>query len=251
MTLSLQQWHRRYQQQARWTHELRKYIYQRIMIQSASKVLEVGCGTGVIMEELPQITRGEAFGVDIAREPLFISHQLLPVSQFTQGDALYLPFDSGVFTISLCHFLLLWVKDPLQAINEMKRVTTEDGFVLALAEPDYGGRIDYPRELSSIGAWQTQALARQGANPYMGRELRSIFSQTELRNIEVGVLGGQWVNEMQAEDFDLEWEVVNSDLHFMPEFVTAAETYKQLELSSRKAQQRILYVPTFYAIGQV
>ena len=58
----------------------------------------------------------------------------------------------------------------------MVRVTHPGGFVLALAEPDYGGRIDYPTELSQIGDWQKNALKQQGANPLMGRELRSIFS---------------------------------------------------------------------------
>ena len=32
---------------------------------------------------------------------------------------------------------------------------------MALAEPDYGGRIDYPEQLGHIGRWQAQALRKQ------------------------------------------------------------------------------------------
>ena len=136
-------------------------------------------------------------------------------------------------------------------MEEMARVTRPNGYVLALAEPDYGGRIDFPSELSQLGIWQTQALREQGANPFMGREVRSIFSRAGLVNIDVGVLGGQWGENISDQDLELEWEVIQSDLRQNNDFILQADRLKDLELTSRKILQRILFVPTFYAIGVV
>ena len=66
--------------------------------------------------------------------------------------------------------------------------------MLACAEPDYGGRIDYPDELSEIGRLQMMSLARQGANPQVGRKLKAILREAGIREVEVGILGGQWKN---------------------------------------------------------
>jgi len=45
-------WHARYTQQANWTRELRKHIFERTGIKTAERVLEVGCGTGAILSEI-------------------------------------------------------------------------------------------------------------------------------------------------------------------------------------------------------
>jgi ubiquinone/menaquinone biosynthesis C-methylase UbiE len=251
MTLTISQWHQRYLQQARWTQSIRKHIYDQAIIQQASKVLDIGCGTGVLENELNQISPSRVFGVDIDFEPLQIAKEYAPKSTYIVGDCSHLPYQNGEFDITMCHFLLLWVGDPLISISEMARVTRPKGFVLALAEPDYGGRIDYPAELSQIGAWQMNALKQQGANPLIGRETRSIFSRAGLVNIEVGILGGQWLQSDTDRDFDLEWDVLRSDLLQNSEFIDHADQYKALEVASREAHQRILFVPTFYAFGMV
>jgi ubiquinone/menaquinone biosynthesis C-methylase UbiE len=249
MILSIQQWHERYQQQARWTKSLRKYIYDRIGFNHFTQILEVGCGTGVILEELCDITICTPFGVDINPGAISQAQFSTPSSILSIGNALDLPFQSSAFDISFCHFLLLWVKNPLQVVIEMIRVVRPGGYVLALAEPDYGGRIDYPSELAEIGNWQIKALKEQGAYPYIGRELRSLFSIAGLSEIEVGVLGGQWTSKEMEEEVDLEWEVIQSDLGKNTEFLKSAATLQALDRTSRKNQQRILFVPTFYAMG--
>ncbi|OGO11402.1 MAG: hypothetical protein A2Y53_02290 [Chloroflexi bacterium RBG_16_47_49] len=249
MTLSTHQWHLRYRQQALWTGNLRKYVFDRIGIQRATRILDVGCGTGVLLNEVRRNSSSSMFGLDINQDSISFAQGSVPSAYLTIGNALSLPFKDGSFDITLCHFLLLWINNPLFAIQEMVRVTHPGGFVLALAEPDYGGRIDYPEELIQIGRWQTEALLEQGANPFIGRELRSLFSIAGLTDVEAGVLGGQWRETQTKEDIDLEWMVIKSDLHRKKEFITQANELKALDQSSREKHQRILYVPTFYAVG--
>ncbi len=55
-------------------------------------------------------------------------------------------------------FLPAVVADPCRPA-EMKRVARPGGWLLALAEQDYGARVDEPAELKRWGELQTQALA--------------------------------------------------------------------------------------------
>ncbi len=249
MNLSTQKWHERYQQQALWTKSLRDYVYKRIGFRQTKLILDVGCGTGVILRELSQISTFTTFGVDINPATIRFAHSTSPKSLPTIGDALYLPFRAESFDVSQCHFLLLWVTSPRQVLIEMVRVLRPGGYLLVLAEPDYGGRIDYPSELAKLGSWQIDALKEQGANPYIGREIRSLFSNIGLLDIEVGVLGGQWGEKHTKKEAELEWEVIESDLYQNKEFLQSAAALETLDLSAWKNLQRILFVPTFYAIG--
>lgn len=249
MSLPLLQLHKRYQQQAGWTTNLRNYIYDRIGIGSAKRVLEVGCGTGVIVNELANTITTSIFGLDINPESALMAKNLSPNVTITIGDGINLPFQANTFDVSFCHFVLLWLRKPSEVMHEMYRVTKSEGFVLALAEPDYGGRIDFPNSLYQIGAWQSEALSMQGANPNIGRELRAIFSATGLKNVEVGVIGGQW-GEDDKENYDFEWEVLESDLKDNKIFQDNSKALRNLDRESRLTHQRILYVPTFYAIGR-
>ena len=90
----------------------------------------------------------------------------------------------AAFDITFCHFLLLWVQHPLQALSEMQRVTRPGGFVLALAEPDYDHRLDTPASLTLLGRWQAESLRRQGADPGIGARLADLFRQTGLQIVE-------------------------------------------------------------------
>jgi ubiquinone/menaquinone biosynthesis C-methylase UbiE len=251
MTLSTAKWHQRYLQQASWTKNLRAYLYKKASLQQADRILDVGCGTGVLEYELENYTTTHLFASDIDYAALKLSRQYAPQSIYSRGDALSLPYADNSFEITFCHFLLLWVSDALSAVHEMVRVTRPAGYVIALAEPDYGGRIDFPPELSIIGDWQTDSLKQQGANPNMGRELRSIFFRAGLVNVEIGVMGGQWGLESTDRDNSLEWDVIRSDLHFNDQFHIQAATLQSMDRVARETGQRVLFVPTFYAIGMV
>ena len=107
-------------------------------------------------------------GLDLEPARLAEARRHAPQATLACANALWLPYASGVFDITFCHFLLLWVRDPLQALREMKRVTRPGGSILALAEPDYNARVDKPDELASLGRWQAESLRRQGARPGPG-----------------------------------------------------------------------------------
>ncbi|HSL30301.1 MAG TPA: class I SAM-dependent methyltransferase, partial [Anaerolineales bacterium] len=100
-------WHSRYTQQARWTRDLRAYLFEEANLSSASRVLEVGCGTGAILSELPESFA--VHGLDIDPAALAQCRLHAPASALVQGDVLQLPYSNQSFDIVYCHFLLLWV----------------------------------------------------------------------------------------------------------------------------------------------
>jgi ubiquinone/menaquinone biosynthesis C-methylase UbiE len=241
-------WHTRYLQQARWTQQLRTYLFRKARLEVAQRVLELGCGSGAILADFTPETN--IHGLDISMPALEQSAIHAPKACLTCGDGASLPFTASVFDIVFCHFVLLWVADPDLVVSEMRRVTRPGGSIMALAEPDYGGRIDYPIGLSEIGRWQTQSLLRQGADPDMGRKLSGIFSKAGLKQIETGVMGGEWKTSLTEAEQWLENQVLEYDL---ADLVSSQDIQKMITLDrlARNRGERVLYVPTFYAWGVV
>src|SRR5512139_319642 len=104
-------WHKRFLQQAGWTRDLRHYLFEQAGLSHARRVLEVGCGTGAILVELmPAVT---SIGLDLEFGRLKEARQHAAGAELVCADALRLPFPSQSFDITCCHYLLLWVGDPL------------------------------------------------------------------------------------------------------------------------------------------
>lgn len=248
--LSVQSWHHRFKQQARWTVESRNYLYQRFDLCSCRQILEVGCGTGVIIQDLCDRTPARVHGLDILVDRLNFAKCINADAYFSCADALHLPYINRVFDLTLCHFLLLWLRASSMCLAEMLRVTRPGGIIAALAEPDYGGRIDHPDSMASLGKLQTHSLITQGADPFIGRRLSEIFHNAGLVNVNVGLLGGHWPEPPKNEDIDSEWEVLQADLG---EAVTndQLESLRRQEAEAWQSGSRILFVPTFYAWGRV
>ncbi len=250
MSLSPRDWHNRFSQQARWTQDLRRHLFSRAGVDRAARILDVGCGTGVLQRELDQIGYSRAYGLDI--EPRFLSEaqHVSPSRRYVLGDAHSLPYSKGSFDLTFCHFLLLWVEDPALVIKEMHRVTRPGGALMVLAEPDYGGRIDYPPGLVSLGKLQADALRAQGADPEMGRRLADLLSELELEKLETGVLGAQWSGLPPPDEFESEWSVIRSDLG---DKLSKEQLDRLQEMDTRAWEHgaRVLFVPTFFAWGKV
>ncbi len=247
---TLERLHSRYLVQATWTASIREQLFDSIQLQGKQKVLEVGSGTGVVSAEISQRFSLASVGVDIDRSAVTFAQNNDPTSLYLAGDGNDLPFQSAAFDVVVCHFLLLWVGNPDRILDEMVRVTKPGGWILALAEPDYGGRIDFPRELEAVGQAQTQALLDQGANPYLGRTLRSLFHSAQLTEIRSGLLGGEWQGSIDEDQLESEWETLAQDLSdLLP--TDEFERFRRVDQEAWEMGTRVLFVPTFYAAGRV
>lgn len=247
-------WHERYARQAHWTHDLRAYLFDKAGLDRAHRVLEVGCGTGAILSTINTSASltcagAQCHGLDLARDALAEAQIHTPGARLVRADALALPYPDFTFDVTFCHFLLLWVRDPLKAVREMARVTRPGGHVLALAEPDYPARVDQPPPLAPLGKWQAEALKSQGADPAFGARLADTFARAGIEVIETGIIRRS--NEaLSPEERENEWATLEADLAGS----VPSEDIHKLKLLDEEAWrqgERVLFVPTYFAWGQV
>lgn len=243
-----QTWHDRFLVQAQWTKNLRDYLFQQTSLNSQARVLEVGCGTGAIIADLDERLERSACGIDFHFDHLKTAAKIIPAQCLSCADAYHLPFSEGSFDFVICHYFLLWIKEPLKVLSEIYRVLTHGGTFIAFAEPDHLGRIDAPEEFWQIAAAQTRSLIQQGINPMMGRLLPAFLNQAGFINVQFGVSGFQQQTKLLPAWLESEWNTIKQDLrdHIDPlEF----ERLRIADLNSRENGSRVMWIPTFYAFG--
>lgn len=246
---SAAEWQARFTLQARWSAAARAYVYTQTGLAECSSILEIGCGPGVLLPEYHRLTRAQITGLDLQRDFLALARQVAPFSHLVTADAAQPPFGTAVFDACICHYVMLWLPDPFIVLRQVFRVLRPGGLFLALAEPDYGGRLDYPPILAQLGSLQTAALRHQGADPFIGRSLAALLLQADFQAVTSGVIGGQWQADDSSLEVESEWQMLRQDLHNQLDEDTINQLFNTY-LQTRQSGERILYVPTFYAWGR-
>ncbi len=95
------------------------------------RILEIGCGTGALVERLAH--RGQvAVGLDLRAEGMTAMRRRTPALQFVRGEAERLPFASRTFDGILLLDVLEHVDDG-PVLDEVSRVLGPNGWVLITA----------------------------------------------------------------------------------------------------------------------
>lgn len=118
-------------------HVVEHYLDKRVayvedLIEPGSKVLDVGCGTGVVASKL--VDEGfDVTGVDPSDGMLEHLRRSDPRVTAVQGSGTELPFEDGTFDLTMCVAVMHHIAQP-QAVHdslvEMARVTRPGGLVL-------------------------------------------------------------------------------------------------------------------------
>lgn len=231
--------------QADLTAPLRRFVYRRIGLAHLSPVLDVGCGTGKISAELSE-RRLAVTGLDADPEAISRARAAYPQVKFVLHQAPPLPFATGTFGLAFCHFVLMWQADPAALLAEMARVVRPGGWIVAAAEPDWGGRLCHPED--KLTARMIAALQADGADPSAGRKLREHFDRAGLSG-EIGV----WPSLVGAPSgeatFAREWELYAAVL----KGADASEELKRSRDSARRADAagtRLVFLPLFYGLAR-
>lgn len=98
-------------------------------IGQGDRVLDVGCGTGVLAREAAERVGadGHVIGLDFNEGMLAVARRVRPEIEWRQGDAMHLPFEDGAFDAVVSQFMLMFCPDPVAALREMWRVLAPGG----------------------------------------------------------------------------------------------------------------------------
>ncbi|WP_083851011.1 class I SAM-dependent methyltransferase [Halogranum rubrum] len=101
-------------------------------LDSRSRILDVGCGTGELSRVLADESDADVVCVDADRDLLRVAREEtgLPI---VAGDATGLPFADDTFDLVICQALLVNLPDPTAAVEEFARVSSD---LVAAVEPD-------------------------------------------------------------------------------------------------------------------
>ena len=161
-------------------------------LKSGFNILDCGCGPGTITIGLARaVSPGRVTGIDIEKTQIERARELAHQSGLTNidfkvGSIDQLPFPNDSFDVVYANAVLEHLRDPLQALEEFRRVLKIGGIV-ALRDADLeflaigGPHEALLRRSCTIMAEQWQHVS---GNPYIGRNLRSLLNQAGYVNSE-------------------------------------------------------------------
>ena len=151
-----------------------------------SKLLVVGCGSGIEAAVLAKDLNAEVTGVDLSTD---FDHRACQVATLQRGDATALEFPDKAFDVVYSYHALEHIPDYHAALNEMHRVLKQGG-AWCIGTPNrarifgyLGGRSNLREKLAwNWNDWCMRLQGRfrneYGAHAgYTSRELKDILSQ--------------------------------------------------------------------------
>ena len=171
--------------------EARETYLDLLGIAEGERVLDVGCGSGVVTREIARRVgpRGRAVGLDPSPALLTVARELAQEAglgdriEFREGSALQLPFPDRSFDAALCVTVLSHVPGGEAAIPELARVLRPGGRVGVFdLDTDMTAFTHSDRVLTRrIVAASSDALAVDG---WLARR-PSLFEQAGLEDVRV------------------------------------------------------------------
>jgi ubiquinone/menaquinone biosynthesis C-methylase UbiE len=166
-------------------------------IGKGERVLDVGCGTGIVARRAAARVGGGGHlaGLDLnegmLRVARRVSQGLRPPIEWRRGDALALPFADGSFDAVVCQQALQFFPDPEKGLREMRRVTAAGGRVAVAVlrdvrySPPYGPLAD---ALERHAGREAGAMMRSPFQSWDREALKGLVARAGLRDPHVRIV---------------------------------------------------------------
>jgi len=169
-----------------------------LKFEGISKILDVGCGTGVVGTDLLSlIPSAQLFGLDIAHSVLRVAKEKAPNGRecsYIAGNAYDLPFVGDYFDLVACQYVLQHLSQPINALSEMRRVSRAGAQAVIFEFDDRTG-FTYPPapdELHELFQAKIELIERKGGDRSIGRKLYHLLRLAGWTEIEVRVIPDIW-----------------------------------------------------------
>jgi SAM-dependent methyltransferase len=167
---------------------MREAYFDRLPLDSAGAVLDVGCGTGAEARALLRRPDFDGHLVAVDLSPGLIETARRLASQdglqgrvdYRVGDAHRLDLPDGAFDVVIAHTLLTHVLDPTSVLRQMARVTRPGGTV-AVFDGDYASWTWAHPDPALAAAMDAALIATVVANPRLMRDMPRLLRDLGLR----------------------------------------------------------------------
>ncbi|MBL6445559.1 class I SAM-dependent methyltransferase [Fulvivirga sp. 29W222] len=128
-----------------WNEDYLELLSKRLNFDQCQKVADIGCGIGTMSFALSKFFPENTVikGMDFEKGHIKKARQKSKKKSrehgnefhFVEGDAMDIPFETDEMDLTFCQTLLIHVDQPTHVLEEMKRVTKNDGWIVAI-EPN-------------------------------------------------------------------------------------------------------------------
>ncbi|NOQ55756.1 MAG: methyltransferase domain-containing protein [Nanohaloarchaea archaeon] len=101
-----------------------------LITKTKGKVLDVGCGPGILIDEIIKDKKCEYFGIDISEKMIkeaVKKYKIQKKAHFSVGNAEKLDFPDKCFDVVIALGLLEYLDNPKDAFKEVNRILKDDG----------------------------------------------------------------------------------------------------------------------------
>jgi SAM-dependent methyltransferase len=131
------------------------------------RILEVGCGEGIVLATLAARLPGSRFdGLELDEPALKAARKRCPGATLVRGDACALPFGDQSFDLVVCLEVLEHLPEPARALRELRRVARAGCLLSVPHEPFFRlGNLLRGRNVTRLGD-PTDHLQHWGAREF-------------------------------------------------------------------------------------
>lgn len=185
-------------------------------ISSGDRVLDVGCGTGVLAREATRHvgSTGRVTGLDLSEGMLSVARLVGPGIDWRQGDAGDLPFEDESFDVVVSQFALMYFPDRPAALREMMRVLVPGGRLAVAVWAPHERATGYVKLAEIAERYAGEEAVKILRKPHVlgdPETLRELFEEAGIQNPAIEIRDG--VYTQSSIDFFLDSEVKGSPLN--------------------------------------
>ena len=154
-------------------------------LRESSRVLDVGCGPGVLTHVLVDRFGTDAVAaIDPSAPFVDAARSRLPGVEIKVASAEDLPYAEDSFDAALAQLVVHFMTDPVQGLREMARVTRPGGVVAACVWDHAGGRGPLSHFWSAVRALDDHATDESAMAGAQAGSLRRLFEQAGLSDVD-------------------------------------------------------------------